>query len=197
MPVFHGGTRRSNRPSEWRLRVGDGPIEARLEKAPTIDRMPLIEFHMLVHAPITRVFDLSRSVDLHLDSTGETREIVVEGPSSGLLGLGDEITWEATHLYVRQRLTSRITGFDRPHSFRDSMVRGAFRRFDHDHLFEESNGATTVRERFDFDAPLWVLGRLAETLFLERYMRRFLLERTRMIKTIAESDDWARYVDPG
>ena len=90
--------------------------------------MSLIEFHLLVIAPITRVFDLSRSVDLHLDSTGGTREVVVEGPSSGLLGLGDEITWEATHLYIRQRLTSRITGFERPHYFRDSKPVNNFGR---------------------------------------------------------------------
>ena len=50
--------------------------------------------------------------------------------------MGEEVTWSAKHFGVRQRLTSRITAFERPRRFRDSLVRGAFARFDHDHIFE-------------------------------------------------------------
>ena len=108
------------------------------------------------------------------------------GKTSGLLDLGDEVTWEARHFGVKQRLTSRITAFDRPRHFRDSMVKGAFRRFDHDHYFEQAPGGTRCRDVFDFDAPLGPLGWLAEHLFLERYMRRFLETRCRLLKDLAE-----------
>ena len=123
------------------------------------------------------MFDLARSVSLHTHSTAQTGERVVGGVMEGLLGLGDEVTWEARHLGIRQRLTSRITEFDRPRSFRDSMVAGAFRRFDHDHIFEASENGTRMVDRFDFDAPLGILGRLAERLFLASYMQRFLEQR--------------------
>ncbi|UQA56326.1 SRPBCC family protein [Polyangium aurulentum] len=158
--------------------------------------MPRIELTTLIAAPPERCFDLSRSVEAHLHSTSRSGERVVGGVMSGLLGLGDEVTWEARHLGVRQRLTSRMTQFDRPNHFRDSMVRGAFARFDHDHFFEATATGTLVRDVFDFDAPLGVLGRAAERVFLTAYMRRFLVERNEDLKRLAESEGW-RGILPG
>jgi hypothetical protein len=57
-----------------------------------------IELTTLIAAPRERCFDLSLSVDVHLESTVHTGERVVAGPTSGVLGLGAEITWEARHL---------------------------------------------------------------------------------------------------
>ena len=108
--------------------------------------------------------------------------------------MGEEVTWSAKHFGVRQLLTSRITAFDRPRSFRDSLVRGAFARFDHDHIFEPTPAGTRMIDVFDYTAPLGLLGRLAEALFLDRYMRRLLVERGAGVKRVAESGDWHRYV---
>lgn len=157
--------------------------------------MPVIGTGLWVKAPPERVFDLSRSVDLHVVTAGRSREQAVGGKTEGLLRLGDEVTWEATHFAVRQRLTSRITRFDRPHHFRDTMVSGAFRRFDHDHSFKPEHDGTRIVDHFDYTAPLAVLGRLANALFLISYMRRFLAERNRVIKEVAESDAWRAYVN--
>lgn len=152
---------------------------------------------MPVAAPPERCFDLSRSIDLHARSLGHTHERPVAGVVSGLIGMGESVTWEATHFGIRQRLTSRITVYDRPHHFRDSMVSGAFRRFDHDHFFDEDErGGTMMRELFDFDAPFGLLGRIAERAFLARYMRELLTGRSVAVKRIAESDDWRHYLEP-
>jgi ligand-binding SRPBCC domain-containing protein len=97
--------------------------------------MPFVVVTIAIRAPIERCFDLARNVDVHLRSTAGTKERAVGGVTHGLMELGQEVTWEATHFGIRQRLTSRITAYDRPSSFRDSQVRGAFLRFDHDHLF--------------------------------------------------------------
>lgn len=159
--------------------------------------MPRIELVRIVRAPRARLFDLARSVDAHLASTPGTHERVVAGKTSGLLGMGEEVTWEARHFGVTQRLTSRITRFDRPNHFRDSMVKGAFARFDHDHVFEPIEGddaATRCRDVFDFDAPLGPLGRIAEWAFLERYMRRFLEVRMDILEELGTSDGWERFV---
>jgi ligand-binding SRPBCC domain-containing protein len=90
---------------------------------------------------------------------------------------GDEVTWRARHFGVWQELTSDITAFELPVHFRDSMVRGAFARFDHDHFFVSADGGTALRDVFDYEAPLGLLGWLAERLFLSWYMRRGLLAR--------------------
>jgi ligand-binding SRPBCC domain-containing protein len=152
--------------------------------------MPIITITTEIAAPIERVFDLSRSIDLHAASTAHTGERAVAGVTTGLIGLGEEVTWRAKHFGVWLRLTSRITQFDRPQRFRDSMVRGAFRRFDHDHIFSEQGGITTMNDVFDYDAPLGPLGRIADYVFLERYMRELLVTRNRYIKQAAETEAW-------
>ena len=96
--------------------------------------MPIICLVTQMRAPIDRCFDLARSIEIHLRSTEKTHEKVVGGTTNGLIGFNDEVTWEATHLCIRQRLTSRITVWNPPYHFRDSMVRGAFHGFDHDHF---------------------------------------------------------------
>lgn len=156
--------------------------------------MPVIELATSIAAPVERVFDLARSIDLHTASTSSTGERAIAGVTSGLIGLGDEVTWRARHFGVWQSLTVRITAFERPAHFADVMVRGAFRRMEHQHYFESSAGGTIMREVFTYESPLGILGRLADSLFLESYMRSFLIERNRVIKDTAESDAWKQYL---
>jgi ligand-binding SRPBCC domain-containing protein len=151
--------------------------------------MPIIILRTPVNAPPSRCFDLARDVDLHQRSTAASRERAVGGVTSGLLGAGDEVTWEATHFGVRQRLTSRITEFDPPRRFTDEMVRGAFRRFRHEHQFLPTDGGTEIVDRFDYTSPLGPLGWLADNLFLRRYMSRLLRDRNAYLKQVAESPD--------
>jgi ligand-binding SRPBCC domain-containing protein len=149
--------------------------------------MPVIVVRTRVAAPPSRCFDLARDVNAHERSTAASGERAVGGVTSGLLGPGDEVTWEATHFGVRQRLTSRITEFDPPKRFVDEMVRGAFRSFRHEHQFNEIDGGTEVVDIFDYTAPLGPLGRLADILFLSRYMTRLLRDRNAYLKRAAES----------
>jgi ligand-binding SRPBCC domain-containing protein len=151
--------------------------------------MQIICLETRMNAPIELCFDLARSIEIHLRSTEKTREKVVGRAAIGLLGPNDEVTWEATHLGIRQRLTSRITVWNPPHHFRESMVRGAFRSFDHDHFFEHDQGITTMKDLLEYTSPCGVLGRLAETLFLNRYMERLLRTRADVIRLAAEAGD--------
>ena len=159
--------------------------------------MPIIEIETRINAPIEIVFDLSRSIDLHVKSTAHTNEKAVAGCTSGLIGLGEEVTWEATHFGVRQHLTTRITQFDRPRHFRDSMIRGAFRRFDHDHFFESIETGTLMKDVFDYTSPMGLLGRIADALFLSRYMMRLLRIRNDLIKSVAQSGESEKYLRGG
>jgi len=153
-----------------------------------------IELTTRIHAPRERCFDLARSVELHIRSTASTKEMAIGGRTSGLLGPGDEVTWRARHFGVWQTLTSRITGYERPAWFRDSMVRGAFARLDHDHRFaDDGAGGTLMDDVLEFAAPWGALGLAAERLLLRRYLRRFLTARNFEIKAVAESDAWRRF----
>jgi ligand-binding SRPBCC domain-containing protein len=149
--------------------------------------MPVIVLRTPVAAPPSGCFDLARDVDLHQRSTAASQERAVAGVTSGRLGLGDEVTWEATHFGVRQRLTSRITEFDPPNRFVDEMVRGAFARFRHEHQFLSVPEGTDMVDIFDYTSPLGPLGRLADRLFLRRYMTTLLRQRNAYLKRAAES----------
>ena len=150
-----------------------------------------------IEAPIERCFDLARSMDLHVESAAGTGERIVDGVSSGLLGPGDEVTFEARHFGVRQRLTSRIVAYDRPRHFRDSAVRSAFRSMDHDHRFEaESPDVTLMVDVVTFAAPFGPIGWLAERLLLGWYLKRFIRQRGEEIKRVAESEMWRTYIEP-
>lgn len=152
--------------------------------------MPLIEIRTEIKAPISVCFELSRSVDLHIISTNKTGEQAIAGRTSGLMTLNETVTWKAKHLYVWQTLSSRITEFNYPTFFADEMVKGAFKSFRHEHKFEDCGTHTVMIDRFDYTSPLGRLGRLADTLFLKRYMNALLAERNRVIKEYAESGKW-------
>ena len=156
--------------------------------------MPKIVLQTRIDAPREIVFDLARSIDLHVDSTSETSERAIAGKTSGLIGLGETVTWEATHFFVRQQLTVKIVKFDRPVHFRDSMVSGAFSRFDHDHSFEDIGNCTQMTDTFDFTSPLGILGRIANVLFVTRHMRKLLINRNAIIKNVAENGTSGRFV---
>lgn len=96
--------------------------------------MPVIELATSIAAPIERVFDLARSIELHTNSTLSTGERAVAGVTSGLIGPDQEVTWRARHFGVWQALMVRVTEFERPKHFADVMLRGAFRRMEHRRL---------------------------------------------------------------
>jgi ligand-binding SRPBCC domain-containing protein len=157
----------------------------------------MITIRLFTHiaAPRERVFDLARSIDLHTRSLDWTDEEPVAGRMSGLIGLGETVTWRARHLGVRQRLTSRISAYNRPAYFQDVMVRGAFAWMEHDHWFDATpDGGTVLRDEFRFAAPLGVLGRIVEVLVLRSYMTRFLERRNAVLKRVAESEEWREFL---
>ena len=148
--------------------------------------MPLIDLVTTVRASPEECFDAARSIDLHLESMGKTGERAVAGRTSGLIGAGESVTWEATHFGVRQRMTSRITQFDRPSHFQDTMTRGPFASFVHDHFFVSGPGGTLVRDVVNFRSPFGPLGRLVDRLIMSRYLERLLADRQRAIRGAAE-----------
>ncbi len=152
--------------------------------------MPRIELKTTINADIHVVFDLSRSIELHKLSTKQTKEEAIAGKTSGLIGLGETVTWRAKHFGIYQRLTSKITEYNRPTYFADEMVNGAFSAFKHEHHFLTTNGITLMTDFFDFKSPLGILGKMADQLFLKKYMTNLLLERNRCVKEIAESARW-------
>ena len=56
---------------------------------------------------------------------------------------------------------------------------------------------TTMRDHFDFESPLGLLGRMVDSQVLTPYLKTFLVERNHRIKTVAETDESRHFLpDP-
>jgi ligand-binding SRPBCC domain-containing protein len=158
--------------------------------------MPTILLATDIAAPARRCFDLARSIDAHVHFAAYTHERAIAGRTTGLLDPGETVTWQARHLGLTFRLTSQLTAFDPPHYFQDRMTRGPFRHFEHDHHFHPTPaGHTRMTDALRFSSPLGPLGHLAN-LLLTRHLRRFLYHRALALKSVAESDEWSRFLQP-
>lgn len=148
--------------------------------------MPTIKNEIHINAPIHICFDLARNVEIHTETTAKTKERAIDGLTTGLMENGDTVTWEAVHLGIKQRLTAKIIEMERPYKFTDVMVKGAFHSFSHTHEFIENGAGTIMKDTFSYQSPLGFLGKIADRLFLERYMNKFIAERATELKRIAE-----------
>lgn len=156
--------------------------------------MPRIELTTDIKASLEIVFDLSRSIDLHKISTEHTNETAIDGKTSGLIEMNEFVTWRAKHFGVYQKLTSKITEYERPIFFTDEMVKGAFKSFRHEHHFKPISNGTRMIDIFDYVSPFGVFGRIADKLFLKRYMTKLLLKRNAVVKDFAESERWREVI---
>lgn len=148
--------------------------------------MAIIHLETFIQAPIEICFDVSRDIDVHIESTKHTGETAIAGTTTGLIGLGESVTWRAKHLGIWQTLTTKITAYTYPNYFVDEMTQGAFASMKHEHIFETKASGTLVTDIFRFESPLGILGTCVNALFLTRYMRNLLLHRNEVIKAEAE-----------
>jgi ligand-binding SRPBCC domain-containing protein len=136
---------------------------------------------------VEQCFDLARSVDFHVHSARATREQAVAGVTTGLISGGQEVEWKAKHFGLWWKMRVRMTAFDPPKHFQDTMVEGPFLCFTHDHGFEPCDSGTLMKDFVRFQSPVSVLGSLFDKLILGRYVRRFLQSRNIQLQAEAES----------
>jgi ligand-binding SRPBCC domain-containing protein len=152
--------------------------------------MPKIELETEIKSRIEICFDLSRSVELHTISTSTTNEKAIAGKTTGLISLGEHVTWQATHFFIRQNLTSKITAYTRPFYFRDEQLKGIFKSIVHDHYFEQKGDTTILKDVFEFKTPFGIIGSIFNSVILKAYLTRLLIKRNTIIKEFAESEKW-------
>lgn len=112
--------------------------------------MSRLELRTTIRAPKQCCFDVSRDIDVHVASMKSAGERAVGGVTTGLIGLGEDVTWRARHFGVTWRMTSRITACDAPTRFVDETVRGPFAAFRHEHQFEQHGDTTAMLDVVDY-----------------------------------------------
>ena len=152
--------------------------------------MPTIHLTTFISAPQARVFDLSRSIDLHKKSLAHTKEEAIAGTITGLLELNDSVTWKAKHLGKVRFLKSKLVECKKPEMFTDEMQQGDFKRMKHQHHFKQVDNGTIMIDILEFESPYNSIGRFLNKVYLTSYLKKMLEKRNLFIKEYAESDKW-------
>lgn len=145
-----------------------------------------------VYAPLDRCFLLSTSVEI---VRCELKMRPVRGRTSGLVADRDTVLWKGWKYGLPQYHHSLIEDY-RPYSFfRDRMIAGRFRTFSHDHAFDlQEDGGVRMHDEVRFTMRWGVLGALVGSMLIAPDVRRLMRRRFRLLKRIAESDQWRRFL---
>jgi ligand-binding SRPBCC domain-containing protein len=152
--------------------------------------MPVIHLTSFINAPIERVFDLCRSINLHQISTIDTNEKAIGGTMNGLINKNETVTWQAKHLFKTRQFTSKITEMEKPIFFIDEMIKGDFKNFRHEHHFKAAENGTIMIDLLNFETPYGIAGKIADRIFLKSYIEKLLVKRNKVIKDYAETQKW-------
>ncbi len=145
-----------------------------------------------VNAPADRCFLLSTNIALVQKTIGMKP---VEGKISGLVIGGDRLVWRGWKFGMPAMHETLITGYDRPNFFQDTMGRGRFASFQHDHHFEVVGGCTLLRDVVRFSLPLGVAGHAVGKYIVVPHVLQLLQRRLLLLKQLAEGQDWQQYVE--
>jgi ligand-binding SRPBCC domain-containing protein len=151
--------------------------------------VPLIVLENRIAASPERCFRLSLSVEAHTASMSRSGERVVDGVMTGVLGLGETVTWRAKHFGVPFTMTSRISEVDAPVRFVDEQVSGPFRRWWHEHRFEPVADGTLMTDVVEFESPAGPIGRTVNRWGLTRYLTRLLEQRNEWLAETLSSPE--------
>lgn len=149
--------------------------------------MTTIRLITKINAPIQTVFDLARSIDIHQQSTAQSKEKAIAGRTSGLIELGETVTFSGKHFGFYLKHQSKITEMETPNYFVDEMIKGHFKYFHHEHTFVTQNGHTVMIDFLQYKVPFGIFGHFFNKLFLKKHLEDFLLKRNEMLKNLAEN----------
>jgi len=144
-----------------------------------------------IAAPRECVFDLARHVEAHVATMPEER---AEG-ATGLLELGDRVTFRQRQFGVPFSLTAEVTKMDPPSRFEDEQRSGVFGSLVHTHTFEDADdGETVMRDDVQFTMPFEPVGRLGAPV-ARRRLQALVDYHAKALEELAEGDGWRRFLD--
>lgn len=150
--------------------------------------MTTIYLQTKINAPIDLVFDLSRSIDVHVQTMNQTQEKAIAGRTTGCIELDETVRWRGKHFGFYVEHESIISALEKPNHFTDEMVDGHFKWSKHKHIFKEENGSTIMIDHFSYKTPFGIMGWLFDQLLLKKYLTTILHKRSKYIKKLAEND---------
>ncbi len=155
-------------------------------------RQFVLRDEVVVFAPIDRCFRLSTSVEI---VQRELHMRPMRGRTAGLVTGGDTVLWRGRKFGLPQYHESLIEEFRPWAFFRDRMIAGRFHTFEHDHSFDLlPDGSVRMRDEVRFSLRWGWFGSVLGRLLLAPHIRRLMHRRFRLLKRIAESEEWRKFL---
>lgn len=76
--------------------------------------------------------------------------------------------------------------------FIDEQRKGPYKRWRHQHLFKEIPGGVEMTDLVHYSPPLWLIGRMANSLFLKRQLNQIFRFRYQKVEEI-----FGKFIVPG
>ena len=149
--------------------------------------MTTIRLITKIKAPIQTVFDLARDIDVHQECASASKEKAIAGITSGVIGLGETVTWRGKHFGFYLNHKSKITEMEYPAYFVDEMEHGHFKSFRHEHTFVSNKETTVMIDHLEYETPMGIVGKGFDKWLLEQHLTQFLLNRNNALKNLAEN----------
>ncbi len=148
--------------------------------------MTTIKLITKINAPKKIVFNLARNIDVHQNSASQTHEKAIDGVVFGEINLNETVTWRGKHFGIYLKHTSLITAMKPFDFFEDTMIKGHFKTFVHEHTFVEQNGKMAMIDHLNYETPFGFFGKWFDRWFLKKHLTEFLEHRNSVIKRLAE-----------
>ena len=148
--------------------------------------MTTIRLITKINAPIQTVFDLARNIDAHKKSMFQSNEKAIAGRTSGLIALGETVTFRGKHFGFYLNHQSQITEMEKPAYFVDEMTKGHFKFFRHEHTFVTQNGISFMIDFLQYKVPFGFFRNLCKRKGLKKYFVKMIEKRNTCLKDLAE-----------
>lgn len=159
--------------------------------------MPLFESEIRLPRPIDEVFPFFAQAENLEEITPPSLRFSVITPKPIAMRKGALIDYKLRIRGFPVRWQSEITAWDPPRRFVDEQRRGPYRKWRHEHDFQEDGDGTIVRDRVTYEVPGGrFLGRILDRLMVHRDVERIFEYRRRVLEERFQRDPRARPGDP-
>lgn len=152
--------------------------------------MPKLQFTTVIHAPLQRVFDLTRCVSLHKRHFESHGILPVQGKYSGLLDKRDHVTWKGKLGRKVRQLALEVTDMQAPDHFKMEYRKEIFDTFTHDVYLTGIDNGTILMDQVEFSLPEKGFSPFFNKRCAEKWISDLLKERNALCKEYAEGNNW-------
>ncbi len=156
--------------------------------------MHVVRDSAVIAAPVERCFLLSTSIELVQRTLGMRPMAFESKKVRGHVEAGDQLVWRGWKFGLPQMHETLITGYEPPRFFQDTMGRGRFAHFQHDHALRAEGGMTVLEDEVRFAMPFGWAGALVGRAVMVPHVRGLVRRRFALLKRVAEGEEWRRYL---